>query len=132
MQRHGGARHSVLTVCEGTVRDGQLLARSEEHDATTGSFDSADGSLARRIRSAQHDNAVTSYTGVAVFLVGLKNGILTTFAVTFCRTASTVISICSFEPICECTVSTLASAIIFFNTGDHVVVVALPTCFSPR
>ena len=31
----------------------------------------------------------------------------------------------------ECAVSTLANAIIFFNIGDHVVVVALPTCLSP-
>ena len=29
-------------------------------------------------------------------------------------------------------VSTLASAIIFFRLGDQVVVVALPTCFSPE
>ena len=43
-----------------------------------------------------------------------------------------VISICNLVPICECGVPTLASAIIFFSTGDHVVVVALPTCLSPR
>jgi hypothetical protein len=72
------------------------------------------------------------YTGTAVFLAGLKNGIFTIFAVTFCRIASIVISICSLVPSLECEVSMLASAIIFFSTGDHVVEVALPTCFSPQ
>src|ERR1700722_9268238 len=70
------------------------------------------------------------YTGTAVLRSGLKNGIFTIFAVTLCRIASMVISICSLLPIWECAVSTLARAIIFFNTGDHVVVVALPTCLS--
>jgi hypothetical protein len=57
----------------------------------------------------------------------LKKGSFTTVAVAFCRTASTVISICNCVPIEEYAVSTLASAIIFFNTGDHVVDVAFPT-----
>ena len=39
-----------------------------------------------------------TYTGIAVFLSGLKNGIFTTFAVAFCRMASIVISICSLVP----------------------------------
>ena len=86
----------------------------------------------RWISSACQGRSADSYTGTAVFLSGLKNGIFTTLAVTVCRTASMVISICSLVPICECAVSTLASAIIFFSTGDHVVVVALPTCLSSR
>ena len=72
------------------------------------------------------------YTGTAVFLAGLKKGIFTIFAVTFCRIASIVISICNRVPSFECDVSTLASAIIFLSTGDHVVDVAFPTCFSPQ
>src|SRR5205814_10172550 len=93
--------------------------------------------------AAQHTQATTRtrsaapgserhYTGTAVFLAGLKNGSFTTLTVTFCRIASIVISICSLLPSCECAVSMLASAIIFFNTGDHVAVVALPTCFSSK
>src|SRR5208337_5210077 len=38
------------------------------------------------------------YTGTAVFRLGLKNGIGTTFAVTLCRTASMVISTCRRVP----------------------------------
>lgn len=72
------------------------------------------------------------YTGTAVFRPGLKNGNPTTFAVTFCRTASIVISICNLFPACACPLSTLANAIIFFNTGDHVVEVAFPTCLLPE
>ena len=72
-----------------------------------------------------------AYTGTAVFLAGLKKGSFTRVAVTFCRTASTVTSICSFVPGAEWAVSTLASAIIFFKTGDHVVEVAFPTCRLP-
>src|SRR6185295_4993769 len=65
--------------------------------------------------------------GVAVFRAGLKNGVFVTTAFTRWRTASTVISISSGVPIAACGVSIVASAIIFFNTGDQVVVVALPT-----
>ena len=72
------------------------------------------------------------YTGTAVFREGLKKGILTILAVTLWRMASMVISICSLVPSLECEVSMLASAIIFFKTGDHVVDVAFPTCFSPQ
>ena len=46
--------------------------------------------------------------------------------------ASIVISICSGVPGFAYSVSTLASAIIFFRIGDQLVVVALPTCFSPE
>ena len=60
-----------------------------------------------------------NYIGTAVFLAGLKNGSFTTFAVTFCRMASIVISICSLLPSCACAVSMLASAIIIFITGYH-------------
>ena len=52
-------------------------------------------------------------------------------AAAFCRTASIVTSICNFVPGFECAVSTLASAIIFFNIGDQVVEVAFPTCRLP-
>src|SRR5436190_24297421 len=75
---------------------------------------------------------VILHTGTAVFLAGLTNGSFTTLTVTFCRIASIVISSCSLLPSCECAVSMLASATIFFNTGDHVAVVALPTCFSSK
>src|SRR2546430_17049654 len=68
-----------------------------------------------------------TYTGTAVFLAGLKNGIFTTVAAAFSRTASIVISSCSLVPSFECSVSTLANAINFFSTGDHVVEVAFPT-----
>src|SRR5690349_16694571 len=61
------------------------------------------------------------YTGVLVLRSGLKNGSCATVAVTFWRTASIVISICSFVPGLDWAVSTLASAIIFFSIGDHVV-----------
>src|SRR6476646_12281381 len=71
-------------------------------------------------------------TGVFVFRSGLKNGSFATFAVTFCLTASIVISICNFVPGCACAVSTLARAIIFLSSGDHVVEVALPTCLPPK
>ncbi len=57
---------------------------------------------------------------------------VTTVAVTFCRRASIVSSICSCMPGLEYGVSTLASAIIFFNSGDHVVEVARPTCLPPE
>jgi hypothetical protein len=71
-------------------------------------------------------------TGIAVFLGGLKNGIGTTLAATVLRTASTVISMCRIVPGVECSRPTLASAIIFFKVGDHVVDVAFPTCRPPR
>ena len=71
-------------------------------------------------------------TGTAVFLGGLKNGIGTTFALTVCRTDSTVISIFSVVPIAECSRPTDASAIIFLSVGDHVVDVALPIFLPPR
>lgn len=73
------------------------------------------------------DMPTTSQTGTAVFLAGLKNGSFTTVALAFWRIASTVISICNCVPMEEYEVSTLASAIIFFSTGDQVVEVALPT-----
>src|SRR5271154_6639684 len=72
------------------------------------------------------------YTGDAVFLGGLKNGSAVTFTFVFNRIASIVISICNCVPSFECSVSTLASASIFFKIGDQLVVVALPTCFSPE
>src|SRR5271156_6325989 len=72
------------------------------------------------------------YTGVAVFLGGLKNGSAVTFTFVFNRIASIVISICNCVPSFECAVSTLASAINFFRIGDQLVVVALPTCLSPE
>src|ERR1700686_5823678 len=71
------------------------------------------------------------YTGLAVFLGGLKNGSVVTFTFVLRRIASIVISICSEVPGFEYSVSTLASAINFFRIGDQLVVVALPTCFSP-
>src|SRR6476620_10810859 len=40
----------------------------------------------------------SSIIGVAIFLDGLKNGVLTTVAPTLCRTPSTVISMCSVLP----------------------------------
>jgi len=61
-------------------------------------------------------------------LGGLKKGSGTTFAETVCRTASTVISVCSEVPGPECSRPTEAGAIIFFKVGDHVVEVAFPTC----
>src|SRR5271156_165103 len=85
----------------------------------SGEWDSRASLVARR----------STYIGTAVFLAGLKNGIFTILAVTFWRMASMVISICSLLPSLECEVSMLASAIIFFRTGDQVVDVALPTCF---
>src|SRR6185295_14804770 len=66
-------------------------------------------------------------TGVAVLRFGLKNGVFTTVARTWCLTASTVISNCRREPGRVYSRFTVASAIIRFNVGDHVVVVALPT-----
>ncbi len=56
-----------------------------------------------------------TYTGVAVFLAGLKNGVGTTFTFVFSRIASIVISICNVDPSFEYSVSTLASAISFFQ-----------------
>src|SRR6202167_554817 len=73
-----------------------------------------------------------AYTGVAVFRSGLKNGSPVTLTFVFSRIASIVISICNRVPSFACSVSTLASAIIFFRIGDQLVVVALPTCFSPE
>src|ERR1700719_1451270 len=70
--------------------------------------------------------------GMAVFLGGLKKGIGTILAETVWRMASTVISMLRIVPIEECSRSTDARAIIFFNVGDHVVEVALPTCFPAR
>ena len=67
------------------------------------------------------------YTGVAVFLGGLKNGSAVTLTLVFKRMASIVISICSWVPSFECSVSTLASAIIFFKIGDQLVVVQANT-----
>ena len=66
--------------------------------------------------------------GVAVFLFGLKNGVLTTRALTRCRTASTVISNCTFVPGLVKPLFIVAKAIIFFKVGDQVLDVALPTC----
>jgi hypothetical protein len=86
----------------------------------------------RRLDGSETRRYTSIYTGTAVFLAGLKKGVFTIFAVTFWRMASMVISICSLVPSFECEVSMLARAIIFFNTGDHVVDVALPTCFSPQ
>src|SRR5438874_7667217 len=63
---------------------------------------------------------------------GLKNGVLTTTAGTRWRTASTVISKSSGVPSAQYGASIVASAISFFRTGDHVVVVARPTCLPPR
>src|SRR5581483_2845960 len=80
----------------------------------------------------QQNGAVLHAAGVAVFLGGLKKGSLLTVAGTLWRTASTVISISSRVPGSAFSRATLASAIIFFNTGDHVVEVALPTCVPPR
>src|ERR1700678_4541272 len=71
------------------------------------------------------------YTGVAVFRGGLKNGSAVTFTSVFSRIASIVTSSCNCVPSFECSVSTLSSAINFFRIGDQLVVVALPTCFSP-
>ena len=72
------------------------------------------------------------YTGVSVFLAGLKNGKPDTLTFAFSRIASIVISICNGVPGFEYSVSRLAKAIIFFSVGDHVVVVTFPTCFSPE
>src|ERR1700686_2398406 len=72
------------------------------------------------------------YTGVAVFLGGLKNGSVVTFTFVLSRMASIVISICSDVPGFAYSVSTLASAISFFRIGDQLVVVAFPACFSPE
>src|SRR5581483_7746411 len=71
-------------------------------------------------------------TGVAVFLAGLKKGSFVTVTGTLWRTASIVISISSRVPGSECSRLTLASAIIFFSSGDQVVDVAFPTCVPPR
>ena len=76
--------------------------------------------------------SASNYTGVAVFLLGLKNGNWTTVAVVFIRCASMVNSICSFVPNFENSPLTLASAINFFNSGENAVVVAFPTCRSPE
>src|SRR5258708_22731175 len=58
--------------------------------------------------------------GIAVFRCGLKNGVVTTFAETVRRAASTVISMLSVVPTVECSRLTHASAIIFLSVGDHV------------
>ena len=63
---------------------------------------------------------------------GLKNGIFTTLAGTRWRTDSTVTSISSVVPTALEPFATVASAIIFFSVGDHVVDVALPTCDPSR
>jgi len=81
-----------------------LLGREEtgraEHVAA-GHSEMVIPSAARNLRFC-HELAATSsklvHTGIVVFLAGLKNGILTIFAVTLCRTASIVISICSLRP----------------------------------
>ena len=83
-------------------------------------------------RAKPGKSAPRTYTGVAVFLKGLKNGSLVTLTFVFSRIASIVISICNCVPSFEYSVSTLASAIIFFKIGDQLVVVAFPTCFSPE
>src|SRR5205085_6005848 len=75
----------------------------------------------------QDDRCEGTHTGIAVFLGGLKNGNFTTVANAFCRAASIVTSICNLVPGFAWAVSTLANAIIFFSTGDHVVDVAFPT-----
>ncbi len=54
--------------------------------------------LPRPHHSRSACGALDFYTGTAVFLLGLKNGISTIFAVTLCRTASIVISICTRVP----------------------------------
>src|SRR5205823_2684999 len=71
------------------------------------------------------------YTGF-VFRGGLKNGVFTTTAGTRWRTASTVTSNSSAVPSAAYGLATVARAINFFNIGDHVVVVARPTCRPPR
>src|SRR5271166_1953337 len=68
------------------------------------------------------------YTGDAVFRNGLKNGSVVTFTFVLSRIASIVISICNDVPGFAYSLSTLASAINFFSTGDQLVVVALPAC----
>jgi len=55
-----------------------------------------------------------------------------TFAETVWRTASTVISMLNVVPTLAQSRLTQASAIIFFNVGDHVVEVAFPICRPPR
>src|SRR5207249_4431382 len=71
---------------------------------------------------------VAQHAGVAVLRGGLKNGVLTTVAGTRWRTASTVTSNSNDVPSALCGASMVASAMSFFKTGDHVVVVARPTC----
>src|SRR5438874_5703986 len=85
-----------------------------------------------RTKPLRRTDSITAYTGTAVFLVGLKNGIFVTFAAAFCRTASIVTSIWRVVPSFANAVSTLASAMSFLRTGDHVVEVALPTCRVPE
>jgi len=68
----------------------------------------------------------------AVFRAGLKNGNATTFAETVFREASTVNSKLKFVPSAALSRPTVASAIILFNVGDHVVDVAFPTCRPSR
>src|SRR5579863_1702292 len=87
---------------------------------------------ARRTAEGGCPYIFTIYTGVAVFLGGLKNGIATTLTSIFNLMASMVTSICNCVPGFAYSVSTLASAINFFSTGDQLVVVALPACFSPE
>ena len=68
---------------------------------------------------------------MAVLRVGLKNGVRTTVAPTKWRVPSTVISNRRRVPSALRGVSMHAIAIRRFSVGDHVVVVALPTCRSP-
>jgi len=69
-----------------------------------------------------------SYTGTAIFRLGLKNGVRTTAAGTLCLSASTVSSISKDVPGFANARLTVASAINFFSVGDHVVDVAFPIC----
>src|SRR6187399_1775232 len=75
-----------------------------------------------------HSRSAGLQDSCAVFLGGLKNGVGVTVAPTRCLTASMVTSMSSLLPARAPSPSTVASAIIFFRTGDHVVEVALPTC----
>src|SRR5215212_3522441 len=83
-------------------------------------------------RRAAKNPCAAGQAGGAVFRAGLKNGVGTTTALTRWRAASTVTSISSPVPVAHDGASTVASAISFFSTGDHVVDVAFPTCRPPR
>src|SRR6476619_6761790 len=74
------------------------------------------------------DSTCYQKAGIAVFRAGLKNGVFTTVAGTRWRSASTVTSNSSAVPSANWGADTVASAISFLSTGDHVVVVARPTC----